>query len=174
MTKQNSNVSVIDRLLIDLYPELLADHRAKKAQMIEDEKKLHFSYDQHLTETEDEKLANEKLQKLKSSGPNPLLTPLYNVVLHNFFKNKEKVENSDLFKVLDKMPKGGLHHIHTTAAPHVDTYIGLTKYKETHYNEREGLFKVFPDMKHEDGYVSCVEMRNFKVDKDGYDDSLRT
>jgi adenosine deaminase CECR1 len=101
------------------------------------------------------------------------LTPLYNVVLHNFFENKEKVQNSRLFKVLDAMPKGGLHHIHTTAAPHVDTYIELTYEKETHYNEREGLFKVFPDMHHEDGYVSCVEMRNFKVDKAGYDESLR-
>ena len=137
--------------------------------MIAEEAKLHFSYDMHCQITEDEKLANEKLQKLKGA----LLTPMYNVVLHDFFKNKEKVEGSDLFKVLDAMPKGALHHIHTTAAPHVDTYIQLTYNPVTHYNEREGLFKVFPDMRHEDGYVPCTEMRNFKVDQQAYDDHLR-
>lgn len=136
---------------------------------MEDDEKLHFSYECHLTQTEDEKLANEKLQKLKGD----LLTPLHNIVLHNYFEKKEQIEKSNLFKVLDSMPKGGLHHIHTTAAPHVDTYIKLTYMKETHYNEREGLFKVFPDMRHEDGYVSCVEMRNFKSDKEAFDNDLR-
>ena len=72
------------------------------------------------------------------------------------------------------MPKGALHHIHTSAAPHVDTYIELTYEKETHYNEREGLFKVFPDMHHEDGYVPCTVMRNFKADPKAYDDHLRS
>lgn len=54
------------------------------------------------------------------------------------------------------MPKGALHHVHTTAAPHVDVYIELTKDPVTYYNEREGIFKVFlsPHNK-EDGYVQC-------------------
>ena len=71
------------------------------------------------------------------------------------------------------MPKGGLHHVHTSAAPHVDTYIELTYDKATHYNEREGLFKVFPDMKHEDGYMPTTVIRDFKEDKQAYDDHLR-
>lgn len=52
------------------------------------------------------------------------------------------------------MPKGGLHHVHTTAAPHSDVYIELTYDDATYYNERSGLFKVFtnPAMK-EDGFV---------------------
>ena len=137
--------------------------------MMEDEAKLHFSHAMHLQQTTDEKLANEKLQKLKVD----LCNPMYNVVLHDFFDNKEKIEKSLLFKVLDAMPKGGLHHIHTTAAPHVDTYIELTYEKETHYNEREGLFKVFPDMHHEDGYMPTTVMREFKADKQAYDDHLR-
>ena len=85
-TKKRCKVSG-DADLLKISIELLADHRAKKAQMIEDENKLHFSYDLQVTQTEDEKLANEKLQKLKGD----LLTPLYNVVLHNFFENKEAV-----------------------------------------------------------------------------------
>ena len=57
--------------------------------------------------------------------------------------------------MLDQMPKGGLHHVHTTAAPHVDVYIELTYDPATYYNEREGLFKVFPDHAKEDGYEPC-------------------
>ena len=73
------------------------------------------------------------------------------------------------------MPKGSLHHVHTSAAPHVDTYIKLTYDDATHYNEREGLFKVFPDPKiKEDGYVPCTKMREFYVDKKKYDEHLRS
>ena len=139
--------------------------------MIVEEEKLHFSYDCHLTETEDERLANEKLQELKKT----LCTPLYNVVLHDFFANQKKVESSKLYKVLDSMPKGGLHHIHTSAAPHVDTYIQLTYEDVTHYNEREGLFKVFTEgTHHEDGYVPCNQMRSFYADAKEYDNHLKT
>ena len=58
--------------------------------MMEEEAKLHFSYAMHRQETADEKLANEKLQKLKVD----LCNPMYNVVLHDFFDNKEKIEQS--------------------------------------------------------------------------------
>ena len=42
------------------------------------------------------------------------------------------------------MPKGGLHHIHTTAAPSVDFYVKLTYNDSVYFNERENLFKVAP------------------------------
>lgn len=42
------------------------------------------------------------------------------------------------------MPKGGLHHIHTTAAPSVDFYVNLTYNDAVYYNEREKMFKVAP------------------------------
>jgi len=42
------------------------------------------------------------------------------------------------------MPKGALHHIHTSAAPPVETYVKLTYDPIVYFNEREGLFKVFP------------------------------
>mmetsp|Transcript_581 Transcript_581/g.939 ORF Transcript_581/g.939 Transcript_581/m.939 type:complete len:243 (+) Transcript_581:604-1332(+) len=73
------------------------------------------------------------------------------------------------------MPKGGLHHVHTTAAPHVDVYIELTYDPVTYYNERSGLFKVFtsPAMK-EDGFVQCQEMRSWYEDPKEYDNILKT
>lgn len=73
------------------------------------------------------------------------------------------------------MPKGGLHHVHTTAAPHVDVFIELTYDPVTYYNEREGLFKVFVNRANvQDGYVQCKEMRAFYSDPKEYDDILRT
>ena len=73
------------------------------------------------------------------------------------------------------MPKGGLHHVHTTAAPHVDVFIELTYDPVTYYNEREGLFKVFVNRANvQDGYVQCCEMRAFYSDPQEYDDILKS
>lgn len=117
--------------------------------MAEEEKK-HFSYDVKSKATDAEKAADAKLTKLK----NQLVTPTYNVTIHDFYKVKESLESHQLYKVLAAMPKGGLHHVHTTAAPHVDIYIELTYEPETYYNERQGLFKVFcGPSKKEDGFV---------------------
>ena len=52
------------------------------------------------------------------------------------------------------MPKGGLHHIHTTAAPSADFYVKLTYNDCVYFNEREKLFKVVP--------VSGLCFLNFK------------
>jgi len=54
------------------------------------------------------------------------------------------MRDSELYNILDKMPKGGLHHLHTTAAPSVDFYIQLTYNDFVYFNEREKLFKVAP------------------------------
>ena len=146
-----------------------AIHRAAKKRMMEAEEKLHFSYDMRATETEDEKLANQKLMELKDGW----VTPLYNVTLHDFFEIQEKVMNSQLYKVLDQMPKGALHHVHTSAAPHVDVYIELTYDPVTYYNEREGLFKVFPDHEKEDGFEPCNTLRQWYPTPEEYDERLR-
>jgi len=61
------------------------------------------------------------------------------------------------------MPKGAIHHIHTTAANPVDAYLKLTYDERVYYNNREKLFKVFP--KHDgvpEGYLKCTTMRDFK------------
>ena len=49
-----------------------------------------------------------------------------------------------MYKIFDKMPKGGLHHLHTSAAPSVDSYIKLTYNDAAYFNEREKIFKVAP------------------------------
>ena len=106
---------------------------------------------------------------------NSLVTPLYNVTIHDFYAVKDKLMQTQLYQLLDKMPKGGLHHVHTTAAPHVDVYIELTYDPVTYYNEREGLFKIFENRANvQDGYVQCQEMRSFYSDPKEYDEILKS
>ena len=45
------------------------------------------------------------------------------------------------------MPKGSIHHLHTSAAVPVDIYLKMTYEDIVYYNERDGMFKVFPDPK---------------------------
>jgi hypothetical protein len=72
------------------------------------------------------------------------------------------------------MPKGAIHHIHTTAANPIESYLKLTYDDRVYYSKRENLFKVFP--KHEgivDGYISCVKMRQFASDAEKFDEDLK-
>lgn len=148
----------------------VAEHRRRKAEMIAEEEKKHFSYDVKSKATDAERTANEKLQQLKSK----MVTPTYNVTIQDFYKVKSEIEASQLHQVLATMPKGGLHHVHTTAAPHSDVYIELTYDPACYYNERSGLFKVFtsPLMK-EDGFMSCNEVRAWYENPLEYDEILR-
>lgn len=59
----------------------VAEHRAKKAAMMAEEEKFHFSYELRASQTEQEIAANLKLQELK----NGLVTPLYNITIHDFY-----------------------------------------------------------------------------------------
>ena len=105
---------------------------------MEEEEKKHFSYDCKQSATDVERAANAKLTEMK----NKLVTPLYNVTIHDFYEVRETLLGTQLYSILDKMPKGALHHVHSSAAPHVDAYIELTYEPVTYYNEREGIFKV--------------------------------
>jgi hypothetical protein len=137
--------------------------------MIAEEEKLHFSYKEKQSLSEIERKANEKLTQLKGQ----LATPLHNVVLQDFYQMKPKIEAHELYRVLDCMPKGALHHIHTTASPFVDEYIKLTYDPVVAFNEREGLFKVLLGKEQLDGYLKCVEVRNFYKNPAEYDELLR-
>lgn len=154
-----------------LYPalELVEEHKREKARLIEEEKKLHFSYEEHQNLNDTERAADEKLTQLK----NKLATPIHNVVLHDFYDMKPEIEKTQLHQILIDMPKGALHHIHTSASPYVEQFIKLTYDPVVAYNEREGMFKVLLGHEKLDGYVPCVEVRNFYKNPNDYDDILR-
>jgi adenosine deaminase CECR1 len=77
-------------------------------------------------------------------------------------------------EILNKMPKGAIHHIHTSAAPPVNIYLSLTYNPIVYYNEKEKIFRIYPkgESQKEDGFISCVEMRNFYKDPKEFDTHL--
>ena len=103
---------------------------------------MHFSYDLEATLTDEERIADSILAKHKKIEG--LKDDNFNIVLHDYFTHFDKLRNSNLYKIFDRMPKGGLHHVHTTAAPAVDLYVKLTYNDFVYFNEREKIFKVAP------------------------------
>lgn len=130
---------------------------------------MHFSAEEGKNLNEREKIANNKLKQLCAQ----LATPLHNVVVQDFYEMKPKIEQHKLHEVLDKMPKGALHHLHTTASPSVEEYIKLTYFDEVAYNEREGQFKVLLGHEQVDGFCKCNEVRAFHKDPKEYDNMIR-
>jgi hypothetical protein len=131
--------------------ELLAQHIKKRQEMIDSEAKLHFSYDLEAGLTQAERDANTKLLAIRELVAN---NHELNRAIHSFYDNKETMEGSQLFEVLNKMPKGGIHHIHTTAANTIESYLNLTYDDRVYFNLRERIFKVYPN--HQDvaeGYI---------------------
>jgi hypothetical protein len=84
------------------------------------------------------------------------------------------MESSKLYKALNSMPKGAIHHLHTTAANPVDAYVKLTYDDRVYYSAKERLFKVYP--LHEDvpdGYLKCTKIREYSKSKEEFDAKMR-
>ena len=79
-----------------------------------------------------------------------------------------------LYKVLNKMPKGAIHHLHTTAANPIDAYLKLTYDDRVYYNAREGLFKVYPKKQGiADGYLATTTLREFAKSPEEFDAEVK-
>ena len=121
---------------------------------MEADAQMDFGYALEASLTDAERLADEKLVAWREEIAND---HTYNTTIHNFFKHKEMLEKSALFKALNVMPKGAIHHIHTSAANPISAYLKLTYDDKTYFSQRDSLFKVYP--KHQDvadGYVQCT------------------
>lgn len=114
--------------------KMLEEHKAKRAALEKKEEEMHFSYGLEATLTDKEREANEILKALREEVAN---NEYMNRTIHNYFKNKKIMEESKLFKLLNSMPKGGIHHIHTTAAIPIDAYLKATYDERVYYSERE-------------------------------------
>jgi hypothetical protein len=148
--------------------EMLDKHRAARQVLVEKENKLHFSYELEASLTDAERAANTKICEAREEIAN---NEFLNRTIHNYFTNKAVMETSKLFKMLNQMPKGAIHHIHTTAANPIDAYLKLTYDDRTYYNQREDLFKVYP--KHKDvkeGYIQTTVLRSFAASDKEFDE----
>ena len=68
---------------------------ARKQELIEIEKKMHFSFDLEATLTDEERLADQILAKLKKEK---FKNDNFNIVIHDYFENFVS-ENCCLFRI---------------------------------------------------------------------------
>lgn len=120
--------------------------------------------------THEEKIANERIQALgaKLKGEN------YDPVIHKFYEQKKVLESSKLFEALNAMPKGGIHHLHLTAAAPIDFLIKLTYEDIVYYNDREHMFKACPHgPPEEEGFIKVNDLRQHHESVEEFDNMLK-
>jgi hypothetical protein len=100
--------------------QMLDNHKAARKVLVEKENKMHFSYALEASLTDAEREADKKICEARDEVAN---NEYLNRTIHNYFENKAIMESSKLFKMLNCMPKGAIHHIHTTAANPIDAYL---------------------------------------------------
>jgi hypothetical protein len=112
--------------------------RKQKKEWIKKNDALRFSAGIELTDAE--KAAEVKLNELRDEIITPIHAkgkkPRMNPTIHNFFEMVDIVQSSKLFLAMQYMPKGGHHHLHLTAACHIDFLIELTKDDIVWFSER--------------------------------------
>lgn len=111
--------------------KMLDEHKAKRKVLMEKEEKLHFSYGLEASLTDAERAADKLICSEREEIAN---NEFLNRTIHNYFENKAVMEGSKLFKMLNCMPKGAIHHIHTTAANPIDAYLKLTYDDRIYYS----------------------------------------
>jgi hypothetical protein len=71
------------------------------------------------------------------------------------------IEKSELYKVINSMPKMGIHHIHLGAACPISFLIELSKEDIVYFSETQNVFKVYPkEVQIEQGFIKVNELRN--------------
>ncbi|XP_023315104.1 adenosine deaminase 2-like [Trichogramma pretiosum] len=92
---------------------------AERQSLIQEEKKLQFGHDIVLSDAEAR--ANLCLMRAKTEEiNNGLRHPDEFLPAQNFLRARESIEESKVFRLLQRMPKGGLFHAHSTALRSVD------------------------------------------------------
>ncbi|GAB0096220.1 Adenosine deaminase [Sergentomyia squamirostris] len=77
-----------------------------------------------------EKIVNKHLMKLKNAEiEKGIQDPASFIPWNHFFNVLDRINSSELYKIIQKMPKGGILHAHDTALCSTDYVISLT-YKE--------------------------------------------
>jgi hypothetical protein len=136
----------------------------QKAAWIKENEALRFSSGISLSESE--RHAEEKLNAIRDE----IITPIHskskkkrmNPTIHNFFEMVDEVKQSKLHQVMTKMPKGGHHHLHLTAACHIDFLMELMNEDIVHFSEKHGEFRVYFDGDEKvPGFVRVRDIKEF-------------
>lgn len=103
----------------------LAEYMSQRQALKDDEFNLSFESD--VTLTDNERLANEIIMRAKNKELNRgLADPASFNPSRHLFEVLQEVKDSDLFKILQKMPKGAILHAHDTALVSADFLVTLT------------------------------------------------
>jgi hypothetical protein len=71
------------------------------------------------------------------------------------------------------MPKGAVHHLHTTGAAPIDSLIKQTYKDFMYYSEKENMFKAFPNEEPDKGYELINTLRTKSGDVAKFDEGLK-
>lgn len=93
----------------------ISDYDSKRSALISSDSLRRFSSDVILTQAE--KKLNSQLLQLRSKMKRSYEELGFFPPVQAFDKYKGQVEATTLFKLLRKMPKGAIHHLHSAAAP---------------------------------------------------------
>lgn len=119
--------------------------------------------------TEAEKQADQKLMVMRDI----IASKDYSCTINRFKELHHKIQQSDIYRVINSMPKGAIHHIHSTAAIPVEAFLDITREDFVYYNDREKLLKCYPKQTNIDPhYVKCNQLRDF-MGADEFDNYLR-
>lgn len=105
------------------------EYLAQRQKFIEDEFAVGFENDVDLNEQE--KLANEVIKAAKAKEMNEgFRQPFRFNPSRHLFEVLKDIRKSELFQILQKMPKGGILHAHDTALCSTDYIVTLTYLKD--------------------------------------------
>lgn len=101
------------------------DFQKKRDAFIQDE--FSRGLGSSLVLNEKEALLNGYIMKLKQHEIDQgVLDPTKFIPAHHFFEVLDKINDSELFQIIQKMPKGGVLHAHDTALCNLDFIVQLT------------------------------------------------
>lgn len=143
-----------------------SDYDAKRNRMLKQDRAYHFTVDVPEL-TDDEHLVNRKLKEMRDE----LVQEDHSPMLLDFFEGKKVVQDSNLHKFFQKMPKGGHLHVHIEATISMEDFMNFTRADFVYYNMEENKLKTAPKGVKEPGYQKCNTLRktwNREGTFDGY------
>lgn len=103
----------------------IADFQRKRDAFIEEE--FNRGIGSSLVLNEKETILNGHVMKLKEQEiNNGVLDPTKFIPAHHFFEVVDQINESELFHIIQAMPKGGVLHAHDTALCNLDFIVQLT------------------------------------------------
>ena len=158
----------LDKFSLDFQTVDEETYQKLRGELVARNREMHFSAGIKLSPDE------EKVQARLAELRNALASRIPNPVLLDFYESKPLMEGSELFSFLHAMPKGGVFHVHLTAACHVDFLLALSREDTVFYNAESKRFRVEPTRAATaDGFRPCEELRKESGDAAAFDATLR-